>query len=338
MPDTTHSQPNERIECRVLLVDDQLMIYEALRRALAPAEDIELHYCRRADEAMAMIERVRPTCILQDLVMPDADGLDLVRAYRASDIAATIPVIVLSAREEPEIKSQAFALGANDYLVKLPDRIELIARIRYHSKMYIVQRQRDEAYRELQESQRRLALANAELQRLTIQDSLTGIANRRRFDEVLLQEWRRAMRSTSSLALVMIDIDFFKRYNDQYGHQQGDECLRRVASIIRSSVRRESDTVARYGGEEFAVILPETGIHGATDVAEIIRTNVFNAAIPHAASPISDRVTVSLGVTACVPEKNPDPGVLVAAADKALYFAKQHGRNQVKSFFELILT
>ncbi len=330
--------PDDQIKCRVLLVDDQLMIHEALRRALAPADDIELFSCRRADEAMPMIKRVHPTCILQDLVMPDADGLDLVRAYRQDDQAVSIPVIVLSAREEPEIKSQAFALGANDYLVKLPDSIELIARIRYHSKMYIVQRQRDEAYRRLQESERRLALANRELQRLSVQDSLTGIANRRRFDEVLYQEWRRAMRNTSSLALIMLDIDFFKRYNDLYGHQQGDECLRRVAGIIRSSVRRESDTVARYGGEEFAVILPETGIHGAVDVAETIRANVFDAAIKHEASAVADRVTVSLGVSACVPEKNPDPKGLVAAADKALYLAKQEGRNRVKSFFELLIT
>jgi len=141
----------------VLLIDDQAMIGEAVRRMLAGEADIEFHACRDATKALDEALRIRPTVILQDLVMPDIDGLTLVKNFRAQDETRDVPMIVLSTKEEPAVKAEAFALGANDYVVKLPDRLELIARIRYHSRGYIALLQRNEAYTALQESQKRLS-------------------------------------------------------------------------------------------------------------------------------------------------------------------------------------
>src|SRR5882757_4102004 len=160
---TETSAAAEQYACMVLLVDDQAMIGEAIRRALLGQPNIEFHYCSNPGRAVEVAEKIKPTVILQDLVMPDIDGLTLVRQYRGNPMTKDIPIIVLSTKEEAAIKSAAFAQGANDYLVKLPDNIELIARIRYHSKAYLNQLQRDEAYRALRESQEELMQSNLEL-------------------------------------------------------------------------------------------------------------------------------------------------------------------------------
>ena len=161
----------------VLLIDDQPIVGETVRRLLLGEPDIAFHYCKDAARALEVAGKVGPTVILQDLVMPEIDGLTLVKMFRANDATRETPLIVLSAKEEPTTKAEAFGLGANDYLVKLPDRIELIARIRYHSTAYLSQLQRDEAYRALRESQQRLMETNLELQRLTNVDGLTGLVD-----------------------------------------------------------------------------------------------------------------------------------------------------------------
>ncbi|MFI4914730.1 MAG: response regulator, partial [Steroidobacterales bacterium] len=155
--------PND-YRIRVLLVDDQAMIGEAVRRALAQQPDLEFRYCSSSAEAIEVAAKYRPTVIFQDLVMPGADGLTLVRQYRDNPLTKDIPIIVLSTKEEPAAKSEAFALGANDYLIKLPDAVELIARIRYHSRAYLNQLQRDAAHTALHDSQRKLIEINSELQ------------------------------------------------------------------------------------------------------------------------------------------------------------------------------
>lgn len=314
----------------VFLVDDQAMIAEAVRRALAE-EDLDFHYCQDPTEAIKKAEALEPTIILQDLVMPEIDGLTMVKFYRANPTLSQVPIIVLSTKEEPEIKSRAFAYGANDYLVKLPDRIELIARIRYHSQAYINQMERDAAFRALEKSQKELAAANKILERLSSLDGLTEIPNRRRFDEALKQEWQRAIRHSTAISLIMLDIDFFKLYNDSYGHQGGDDCLKKVAKCLDKAAQRETDIVARYGGEEFGVILPETGSKGAYEVAEALRARVEKENIPHKSSKVADHVTISVGVATWLPEKGSDPDLLLAAADEALYESKEKGRNMVTS-------
>lgn len=335
----TEQQPADKIagvktyDITVLLVDDQPMISEAVRRALSSEKDIHFHYCQNPTEAIKMANSIQPTIILQDLVMPEIDGLTMLKFFRANTLTSQVPIIILSTKEEPEIKSQAFSLGAYDYLVKLPAKIELIARIRHHSKSFINRKERDEAFQALQESQKRLAEANKILQKLSSLDGLTGIPNRRRFDEVIEQEWQRATRQQTPLSVIMIDIDFFKLYNDNYGHQGGDDCLQRVAKTLDEAVARETDMVARYGGEEFVVVLPETDQKGAEAVAERMRANVQMQKIPHQLSKASEYVSISVGAASTVPKKGNKSESLLAAADQELYSAKEGGRNRVKSIY-----
>lgn len=330
------SDPGPRThETVVLLVDDQPIVGEALRQMLRSAPDLVLHVCTDAAAGQSRAEALGPSAILQDLVMPGTDGFEMLRRFREHPATASVPVIVLSSREDPKDKSRAFAAGASDYLVKLPDPIELVARLRAHARSFVAQRERDAAYRQLEALHRQLAEKNAELERLSTQDGLTGIANRRRFDDALENEWRRARRDGTPLALLMIDVDFFKRYNDHYGHLAGDDCLRRVAGALREGVKRPADLVARYGGEEFAVLLGNTDGAGAAVVAERLRQIVELLAIPHARNEVADCVTVSLGSGAARPRGADTPATLVAAADAALYEAKRAGRNRHRAGAEV---
>jgi two-component system chemotaxis family response regulator WspR len=313
----------------VLLVDDQAMIGEAVRRGLAHEENIDFHFCADPHQAVAQAVRIKPTVILQDLIMPGLDGLTLVREYRNNPATQDIPIIVLSTKEDPLVKSAAFAAGANDYLVKLPDNIELVARIRYHSRSYLTLLQRDEAYRALRVSQQQLLDTNLVLQRLMNSDGLTGLSNRRHFDEYLELEWRRAMREQAQLSLLMIDVDYFKSYNDTFGHLAGDEALRKVADAIRGSCARPSDLPARYGGEEFALVLPNTSPGGARLVAEKLRQSVAAMKIAHNMPEADSSLTVSIGLATHTPAMGSNCRQLISAADKGLYLAKHNGRNQV---------
>ncbi|WNW11390.1 PleD family two-component system response regulator [Pseudomonas sp. DTU_2021_1001937_2_SI_NGA_ILE_001] len=314
----------------VLLVDDQAMIGEAVRRGLANEEQIDFHFCADPHQAIAQAVQIKPTVILQDLVMPGLDGLTLVREYRSNPLTKDIPIIVLSTKEDPLIKSAAFAAGANDYLVKLPDTIELVARIRYHSRSYLTLLQRDEAYRALRVSQQQLLDTNLVLQRLMNSDGLTGLSNRRHFDEYLELEWRRATREQTQLSLMMIDVDYFKAYNDSFGHLEGDEALRQVAKAIRANCSRPSDLPARYGGEEFAMVLPNTSPGGARLLAEKLRQSVASMNIPHIAPNSDSHLTVSIGIATMTPQPGSNSRQLILDADKGLYAAKHNGRNQVQ--------
>lgn len=321
--------------CVVLLVDDQEMVAEGIRRMVEDEPGIELHYCQDPRNAIQMATELKVTTILQDLVMPEIDGIMLVRFYRANPVTQDIPVIVLSSKEDPSIKSEAFSCGANDYLVKLPDKIELVARVRAHSRSYLLQKERDAAYhalreiqRQLEESNTQLEESNRELQRLSSLDGLTGIANRRQFDKMLDKEWQRALRNCNGLALVMIDIDYFKLYNDTHGHQLGDDCLKAVARELDHVIHRPSDLMARYGGEEFGVILPDTDEEGALQVAEKMQEAIHALNIEHEASKVSDRITLSIGIATASP-RGGHPDDLLKQADAALYQAKSEGRNRI---------
>jgi two-component system chemotaxis family response regulator WspR len=312
----------------VLLVDDQLVVGEAIRRALLDQPGMEFHYCSDPHEALALAKKVQPTVILQDLVMPSVNGLDLVHRYRADPQTRNIPIIVLSTKEEATVKSDAFLAGANDYLVKLPDRIELIARLRYHSAAYLSQIQRDEAYRALRKSQQQLMETNLELQRLTNVDGLTGLSNRRYFNEYLEIEWRHAVRVREQISLLMVDIDHFKLYNDTYGHLAGDEVLRTVAQTVMRSFHRPKDLAARFGGEEFAVILPQTPQGDLQRLGDKVVQAVAMLDLPHSASSTASKVTISVGGASRIPQPGDSVFALVEAADKALYQAKATGRNR----------
>jgi two-component system, chemotaxis family, response regulator WspR len=313
----------------VLLVDDQPIIGEAVRRALAGQPDIVLHYCDDPAMAVSVAGRIKPTVILQDLVMPGVDGLTLVRRYRADPLTADTPIIVLSTKDDPGVKSEAFAAGANDYLVKLPDSIELIARLRHHSTTYLYRQQRDEAYRALRESQRQLVQINLELQRLTNVDGLTGLSNRRNLNEYLELLWKLAIREQSNFSILMIDVDNFKLYNDTYGHLAGDDVLKEVASAIQATFRRPNDIAARFGGEEFAVLLSGTDAISAHALADGLCRRVSDLRIAHSQSPPLQSVTVSIGGASTIPQHGESGIALMDLADKALYEAKRLGKNRI---------
>jgi two-component system chemotaxis family response regulator WspR len=311
---------------RVLLIDDQPAVARAVEEMIKDAPEFDFHYCSDARRALLVARQIKPTVILQDLVMPDMNGAVLLRFLRADPFLVGVPIIMLSSREDPRDKSRAFTDGANDYLVKLPDRIELVARLRTHARSYIAGRERDAALRTLEALKIELEKKNEELARLSTVDGLTAIANRRRFDEVLELEWRKSARRGEPLSLIMIDVDHFKRFNDRHGHLGGDACLRRVAACIDDTGRRPSDLAARYGGEEFALLLPSTDLAGATQLAGAVIARIMAEQIPHGDSDVSPHVTVSLGVASVLPTHPGGPEDLIARADGALYEAKRAGR------------
>jgi two-component system, chemotaxis family, response regulator WspR len=321
----------QELQVRVLLVDDQVFVAEAVRRMLTRHPDVTFLSERQPEQALAVAIAWKPTVILLDLVMPGMHGFDLVSLFRATEATRDVPIIMLSASEEARQKAQGFALGANDYLVKLPDPLELLARVRYHSRAYRTLLERDQAFAALRESEQRLAAANVQLKRLAEADSLTGIANRRRFDTVLQLEWQRALRTRRPLSLLICDVDCFKAYNDTYGHVMGDDCLQKVAGILNANLRRPADIAARYGGEEFALILPETEREGAIVVAHGCVEQIRELGLPHSRSDAASTVTISVGVATMVPAASEAAPALIAMADRAMYMAKEAGRNQVRA-------
>jgi len=265
-----------------------------------------------------MANQLRPTVILQDLVMPDMDGLKLVQYYQHLDATKNVPILVLSSREDGESKALAFETGANDYLVKLPNTIELLARLRYHNQTSIERME--------------LHVALKELERISTTDALTNIANRRYFDDLLEKQWRLAMRNRTPISLALIDIDFFKQYNDHYGHQLGDACLTQVAHTLREIPKRPTDLIARYGGEEFVALLPDTPMDGAKKVSEALRQAIEQSNIEHHYSNIEKHLTISIGIaTNIAPAATQHIESLLRIADENLYIAKKSGRNRVHS-------
>jgi len=297
---------------------------------LSAEGDMAFHSSTDPATAIEFAIQIQPTVILLDLVMPDVDGMTLVRLFHENEKTADIPIIVLSSIDAPLDKGTAFSAGASDYIVKLPDQIELIARVRAHSRSYLNKLERDAAFAELNKLKAELEESNNALQLLSCQDGLTGIANRRRFDEFMASEWKRAGRKKLPLTLILIDIDYFKAYNDNYGHQKGDDTLKSVAAALDKSLNRPADLLARYGGEEFVVVLPDTTMQGALQLANSLLDNVRLLAVPHEHSPVSNQVTISAGIACCEPNLSHNTiALLIEAADKALYEAKERGRNQV---------
>jgi len=264
----------------------------------------------------------RPDLVLLDIIMPDLDGYEVARQIRQLELPGEwTPIIFLSSLNKDQDIEKGIAAGGDDYLLKPISEIVLAAKIRAMQR--IIQMRQS-----LLVLTRKLDVANLELKRLTSVDSLTGIANRRHFDEMLSREWRRAMRQGDELSILMCDIDFFKLYNDTYGHQSGDECLRQIAQTLTLTMDRGGDLLARYGGEEFVAVLPGTSLQGASVVAEQMRQAISQLAIAHPGTP-SAHVTASFGVASAVAMPETDPQLIVGAADLALYKAKHGGRNRV---------
>jgi len=256
------------------------------------------------------------------------DGFDFCRKLKESFQYRDTPIIITSSDGAPGQLQMAFAFGATDFISKPLCETEVLTRIRSALKLKHEVDRRRSREKELLEVTKQLTDLNSMLARHSLIDGLTGCANRRCFDNSLDQEWRRAFRSTLPISVLMIDVDFFKQYNDSYGHQEGDSCLINIVNAIRDVLKRPSDLLSRYGGEEFVIILPETQEDGAKIVTEKVRKAIESLEIPHSSSKISDHVTASCGISTAIPAANINPSDIVRAADKALYVAKKSGRNR----------
>ena len=340
------SSPEERDEAaaepRILVVDDSALMRSMLVTLLARVGYRAVTTASSGADAFATlgITGDAPAAafdlILMDMILPDTDGITAIRANGARPQTRNIPIIMVTGEQDEAILRAAFAAGAMDFVTKPVNQVALLARIgsALRLKREIDQRIAREhdletRQRELEASQEELAAANAELARLSLTDGLTGVANRRHFDQRLRGEWARAARDGTPLALLLADVDHFKRYNDTYGHQLGDRCLALVAGALREHSGRASDLVARYGGEEFAVLLPNTDLDGAAAVGERLRAAVAALAIPHSASSAGPIVSLSLGAATMRPSPDVPETTLIATADGALYRAKETGRNRM---------
>lgn len=292
----------------ILIVDDEAVNIEMMADTLEDRYD--LAFACNGREALRVASEAAPDLILLDVMLPDLNGYEICALLKEEPRTTNIPVIFVTGLSTVEDEATGLETGAIDYVTKPVSRPVLLARVRNHIE---------------------LKKARDQLQRLSLTDALTGLANRRYFDAVLAQEWSRHRRTQAPLSLVMIDVDHFKAFNDTYGHVAGDECLQRIAEVIRDSIRRPPDLAARYGGEEFACILPETTAAGARSVAERIRMTLNALGIPNARSSCADHVTASLGAYTAVGIIDAEAAALTVAADRQLYLAKNAGRNRVAS-------
>ncbi|ALG67013.1 diguanylate cyclase domain-containing protein [Beggiatoa leptomitoformis] len=311
----------------ILIVDDVPANVGVLFDFLS-SNGFEVLVARNGESALQIIETARPHLILLDIMMPGIDGFETCRRIKANKTTNEIPVIFMTALTDIVDKVKGFKLGAVDYVTKPFHQEEVLARVSTHLKIHYLQTELQDKNKELQEKEAALQKANKELADLVSQDGLTQIANRRRFDEYLQLQWAQMLRVNYPLTLMMCDVDFFKNYNDEYGHQAGDECLKQIATALTQCVKRSVDLVARYGGEEFALILPNTNQEGAMRIAEMIHQAIAQRQITHKKSKIANFITLSIGISSVIPTTENNPHLLISVADKALYRAKEQGRNQ----------
>ncbi|MDK2123118.1 diguanylate cyclase [Parachitinimonas caeni] len=291
----------------ILIVDDEPANIEVLAAVL---EHYDVRFALTGREGLLRARFAPlPDLILLDVMLPDLDGYAVCSELKGDPTTAEIPVIFVTALSDPRSEARGLEIGAVDYISKPFSPAIVRARVRNHLE---------------------IKRSRALLQKLAVTDSLTGLYNRRHFDQAIEYEAHRHLRRELPLSLVLLDVDHFKRYNDFYGHPAGDDCLRRVAAAIASALKRPADVAARIGGEEFACLLPETDQVGALAVAELIREAISALAIPHASSEVSDIVTASLGVASLAGSDQSGAARLCQLADTNLYRAKSNGRNRVE--------
>ncbi|MDB5814085.1 MAG: diguanylate cyclase response regulator [Rhodocyclales bacterium] len=292
----------------LLIVDDHVGSIQTLYEIFK--EEYEVCVTMNGVEALDFCQKRQPHLILLDVAMPEMNGFEVCQALKSNPLTEAIPVIFVTADNDPFQEARGLDAGGADFITKPFHTRVVMARV--HTQLTL-RRQTDL------------------LRSLVLIDDLTGVANRRHFDSMLEREWRRCARADSPLSLILIDVDFFKLYNDCYGHQAGDACLRAIASALSLVLKRPSDVIARYGGEEFVCLLPDTPIEGAERIASAMEVAVRCLGIPHEKSEALNVVTISLGVAVSVSTPGSSPAELLFCADLLLYKAKNAGRAQVKS-------
>jgi len=292
---------------RILVVDDEAANLEVVVAVLAE-QDYRVHIASSGQQALDTAAQIYPDLILLDLMMPGIDGLQTCRQLKQIPALHDVPVIFLTAMDDEEHTIKGFEAGAVDYVTKPFNPRILLARVATHLTLL--------------QSRRELAA-------IAQRDGLTGIGNRRAFDQRIDSEWRRSHRSHSGLGLLMLDVDYFKPYNDNYGHLEGDQVLKRVASIIDNVASRAGDFAARYGGEEFAVLSADSDHQSLQQLAEKLCHQVAAANIPHHHSKAARVLTVSIGGAWRTAAPGQNLASLIKAADRQLYLAKEQGRNRV---------
>lgn len=298
----------------LLIVDDDPTLVQMMGRMLAGLATIR--FATSGEAAIQQVLRETPDLVLMDAQMPGMSGFDACRAIKARAELQDVPLLFVTSHHELEMEVRGFDVGAADFIHKPVSEPILRARVSIHL---------------------RLKRATDQLRRLALTDALTGLPNRRQFDDTLASERARAVRDGQPLSLLMIDVDRFKQFNDHYGHPAGDICLKAVAAALDAAMRRPGDMIARFGGEEFAVILPNTGVEGACLVGQRLLDAVQQLAIPHEQGVVDGVVSVSIGVGVAdgfdgsAAASNDSASALVQQADQALYMAKLQGRARVCS-------
>jgi len=301
----------EVLEMNVLLIeddkDDERLIIEAFK-----GSDFKVTWVTTIKSGLEAIEKNKNIdLIISDLTLPDSTGIETFNVIKSK--ISTIPIILLTGLADEEVALLAVKNGAQDYVIKSDfDPKRFLSSIKYALI-------RDKSKKELE--------------KLSIKDGLTGAANKSFFNETLLKEWKRAQRDEALISVLMIDIDFFKEYNDHYGHLKGDEVIKEISNSIASVLKRPTDLLARFGGDEFSVILPSTDTKGVLKVANQVLESVRNKKIEHKFSQVSNIITISIGCGTMLPrEGDYDYQLVLKLADEALYKAKQYGKNQIRVY------
>jgi len=309
------SFPNQAARPKILVVDDQPINIHMINEIFK--QDLEVLMATTGRAGIDLCQSQAPDLVILDVMMPDMTGYEVCQALKADPATRDIPVIFLTSLSEERDEIFGFELGAVDFINKPISPIVVKSRVATHL---------------------RLKLQTDLLRSIGLTDGMTGIANRRRFDDTLDQQWRTCERDQKPLSLIILDVDFFKPYNDHYGHLMGDQCLKTIARTLEKNIRRPTDLVARYGGEEFACILPTTDSVGALNRALELLKAVRDLKIEHASSDVAPEITISAGVATLIPDRSNSLVDLLGLADKALYLAKEGGRNQVQALDCLPLT
>lgn len=291
---------------KLLIVDDQPINIQVLHQIFAP--DHQVFMATNGEQALQLCASKQPDLVLLDIMMPGIDGYAVCEQLKADPLTQDIPVIFVTATNDEVAEARGLDAGAVDFITKPFNPKIVRARVKTHIT---------------------LKAQSDVLRGWAYMDGLTGVHNRRHFDEQLAIEWGRAQRANAPLSVMLLDVDFFKRYNDRYGHQAGDDCLRQVSTAIKTSLKRPGDQVARYGGEEFVCLLPETDLSAALCIAENIRNAIAGLSIVHSDSAAAPVVTVSLGVCCKPPDTLGSAQALLKQTDVQLYAAKAAGRNRV---------